>query len=130
MKAVPVNYYCLSRAVMESALGSEGVCSLKLARCSGIRLIVSCHYQHETKVCDLSFCSVTALKTDGKPQGSSPSTLFEGFAGEGRHGESPRPPKKAVSLPGNWVGACSEHIFCLERPLATCGHLVTSRAKD
>lgn len=72
-----------SRAVMESDLGSEGVCSLKLARCSDIRLIVSCHYQHETKVCDLSFCSVTALKTDGKPQGSSPSTLFEGFAGGG-----------------------------------------------
>lgn len=74
---------------MESDLGSEGVCSLKLARCSDIRFIVSCHCQHETKVCDLSLCSVTALKTDGEPQGSSPWTLFEGFAGAGRHGESP-----------------------------------------
>lgn len=44
------------------------------------RLIVSCHCQHETKACDLSMCSTTALKTDAKPQGSSPATLFEGFA--------------------------------------------------
>lgn len=44
------------------------------------RLIVSCHCQHETKACDLSMCSTTALKTDAKPQGSGPATLFEGFA--------------------------------------------------
>lgn len=47
------------------------------------RLIVSCHCRHETKVCDLSLCSVTALKTDAKPQGSGPATLFEGSAGSG-----------------------------------------------
>lgn len=42
------------------------------------RLIVSCHCQHKTKACDLSMCSVTALKTDAKPQGSGPATLFQG----------------------------------------------------
>ena len=55
------------------------VCSLQgQSGAQTFRLIVSCHCQHKTKVCDLSMCSVTALKTDAKPQGSGPATLFEG----------------------------------------------------
>lgn len=57
------------------------VCSLQgQSGAQTFRLIVSCHCQHKTKVCDLSMCSVTALKTDAKPQGSGPATLFEGSA--------------------------------------------------
>lgn len=64
-------------------------CLFPAGQCGALtfRLIVSCHCQRETKVCDLSMCSMTALKTDAKPQGSGPATLFEGSAdwGWGRH---------------------------------------------
>ena len=69
------------------------------------RLIVSCHCQHKTKVCDLSMCSVTALKTDAKPQGSGPVTLFEGSA-EGLGWGLGNPPKAARV--GGWVGGRGE----------------------
>lgn len=86
----PVHSSCCSlyRAMMELrknlvGVGGGGVgtsvCSLQgQSGAQTFRLIVSCHCQHKTKVCDLSMCSVTALKTDAKPQGSGPATLFEG----------------------------------------------------
>lgn len=83
----PVHGSCCSlyRAMVEfrrNPVGGRGCWNKRLfpAGQSGaqtFRLIVSCHCQHKTKACDLSMCSVTALKTDDKPQGS-PATLFEG----------------------------------------------------
>lgn len=49
-------------------------------------------------------CSVTALKTDAKPQGSGPVTLFEGSA-DGLGWGLGSPPK--VARVGGWEGGVS-----------------------
>ena len=81
------------------------VCSLKDSLVlRPLDSLLSCHCQRKTKACDLSMCSVTALKTDAKPQGSSLATLFEGSADWGWGGSLGIPPKTARAGGGGWVG--------------------------
>lgn len=94
------------RNLGNGGLGSWNECLFPAGQCGALtfRLIVSCHCQHETKVCDLSMCSMTALKTDAKPQGSGPATLFEGSA-DGLGQALDIPPKAAKAGGRGWCEA-------------------------
>lgn len=115
--------------------GGEGTKCLFPAGQSGaqtFRLIVCCHCQHETKACDLSMCRTTALKTDAKPQGSGPATLFEGSAGWGggwaslgavrAGGRHPLPGGRGIYLPGTVQTKACPFTQTRPRPPKSPGH--------